>query len=297
MASRVRIIAFAALAGLAGTALAAGTPPAIGIASAVLNDVKIASAGASRSRQAVLRQRMALADQVQTGARSQLQVLLLDRAVFTVGANARLTIDRFVYDPATGRSFSASVAKGAFRFMSGRPNRGGASTIATPVSSIGIRGTIVEGVVGEDAIAIAKGEKGIGEGRIADANATLIVLRGPGPGVQGAALPGAIDITSGGKTVALDRPMLAAYVPGEGAEPVGPFVISSVGLARLRELVFPSLAPPPQAQKKSAPRFRINIGIPMGGSQDLPGTPDGPQRPTDQPRDMQNDNGPPPDKR
>ena len=134
---------------------AANTPNQVGIAAAVLNRVIIARGGAAQMRPAVLRQQVAIADQVETGARSQLQILLLDRSTFTVGANARLTIDRFVYDPAQGRSMSASVAKGAFRFMSGRPSRGGNSTIATPVASIGIRGTIVDGVVGADAIAIA----------------------------------------------------------------------------------------------------------------------------------------------
>ncbi len=240
---RLRIGAIAVIPALAGGALAAGAPQAVGIASAVLNDVSIESAGTRQFRHAVLRQRVALADQVQTGQRSQLQVLLLDRSVFTVGANARLTIDRYVYDPASGRSFSASVAKGAFRFMSGRPDRGGNSSINTPVAAIGIRGTIVDGVVGAEAIAIANGERGIGQNRDSDPlTATLVVLRGPGQLTQGNAIPGEITVTAGGKTVTLDRPMLAAYVPRSGAAPIGPFTISFSGLARVQALIFPSLA-------------------------------------------------------
>ena len=106
---------------------------------------------------AALRERVALADQVQTGQRSQLQVLLLDRAVFTVGANARLTIDRYVYDPATGRAFSATVAKGAFRFMSGRRGDGSNSSIRTPVATIGIRGGVA--TVSHDGRAGTKAQK------------------------------------------------------------------------------------------------------------------------------------------
>ncbi|MEO6718608.1 MAG: FecR domain-containing protein [Novosphingobium sp.] len=235
--------AIAAIPVLASGALAAAGPQAVGIASAVLNDVRIESVGARQFRPAMLRQRMALADQVQTGLRSQLQVLLLDKSVFTVGANARLSIDRYVYDPATGRSFSATVAKGAFRFMSGRPDRGHNSSISTPISSIGIRGTIVEGVVGAEAVDIANGERGIGQNRNSDPlTASLIVLRGPGQRTQGNAIPGVIDVTAGGKTVTLDRPMLAVYVPRPGAEPIGPFTLSNSGLARIQALIFPLLA-------------------------------------------------------
>src|SRR5258706_8228898 len=151
-----RFAAALVAAALAGTALSAGLPPSqvVGINAAVLNIARIRSAGAPQAHPAIVRERVALADEVQTGARSQLQLLLLDRSTFTIGANARLTIDRFVYDP-NRRSLTASVAKGAFRFMSGRPDRAGEASIGTPVSTIGIRGTIVEGVVGSEAVAIA----------------------------------------------------------------------------------------------------------------------------------------------
>lgn len=230
------------LVSLAGAGLAAATPRVVGINAVVLNDVRIRSAG-TPPRPAVLRQRVALADQVQTGQRSQLQVLLLDKSVFTVGANALLTIDRYVYDPNSGRSFAASVAKGAFRFMSGRPDRGGDSSVSTPVATIGIRGTIFDGVVGADAIAIASGESAIDRSIRGDpATASLIILRGPGRRTQGNAVPGAITVTAAGQTVSLDQPLLAAYVPARGMAPIGPFTISLSGLARVQALIFPSLA-------------------------------------------------------
>jgi hypothetical protein len=236
-------LAAALLAATGVGVAAANAPRAVGIAASVLNRVTIARGPSAQMRAAVPRQPVALADRVETGQRSQLQILLLDRSSFTVGANARLTIDRFVYDPASGRSVSASVAKGAFRFMSGRPNRGGNSTIASPAASIGIRGTIVDGVVGADAIAVAGGERGAGPTQNADPqSATLVILRGPGTATRGNAIPGAITVTAGGKTVALDRPMLAVFIPREGAQPVGPFVMSLPGLTRVQGLIFPSLA-------------------------------------------------------
>jgi hypothetical protein len=231
------------MASLAAAALAATAPQVVGINAAVLNDVRIRGAGTAQARPAVLRQRVALADQVLTGQRSQLQVLLLDKSTFTVGANAQLTIDRYVYDPGGGRSFTASVAKGAFRFMSGRPDRGGGSAINTPVAAIGIRGTIIEGVVGEDAVAIASGEREINRSIGGDpATASLIILRGPGARTEGNLSSGAITVTAANRTVSLDRPMLAAYVPGPGMAPIGPFTISLAGLARVQALIFPSLA-------------------------------------------------------
>ena len=260
----------AVVAALAGAALAAGTPQVVGIASAVLNDVTIGSRGGPRPHRAVVRERVALADQVQTGQRSQLQLLLLDKSVFTVGANARLTIDRYVYDPNTGRSFSATVAKGAFRFMSGQPDRRGTSSIQTPVASIGIRGTIVEGVIGKDAIEIAKQERGIGRGIKGDAEtASLIVLRGPGPQTQGNVSVGALSVTAGNQTVELDRPMLATYVPAAGAPPSPPFTISIAGLTRITTLVMTSVA---MRRTRSRVQIRIGFPVPGGGGNDGRGT-------------------------
>jgi hypothetical protein len=242
---KARLLATAIGLSLTAAAIAAGQPQVIGINAAVLNNVRIRSAGAPTAHTALVRQRVALADEVQTGGRSQLQVLLLDKSVFTVGANARLTIDRFVYDPnRSTRAMGASVVKGAFRFMSGRPDAKGSSSIRTPVATIGIRGTILDGVVGEDAVGIAAGEQGVGPNVRSDpATASLIILRGPGRGAQGRVMPGVIDVTAAGRTVTIDRPMRAVYVPRPGAAPIGPFVISPEGLLQVQALIFPSLAP------------------------------------------------------
>ncbi|MES2441508.1 MAG: FecR family protein [Pseudomonadota bacterium] len=256
--TRFGLAAFAALSLLAVPAQA---QQAVGVASAVQNDVRIRKPGAPLPRAVALRQRIALADQVQTGAKSQLQVLLLDKSIFTVGPNARLTIDRYVYDPNRGtRSMGATVTRGAFRFMSGRRTTGGSSTINTPVAAIGVRGTIVEGVVGEDAALIVANERGIPLNLRADPEtASLIVLRGPGGRTQGNVSPGAIDVVAGGRTVTADRPMLAIYVPYAGAPPVGPFTLSNAGLMQLQAVLFPALAqrlglrPPVDPNRRFAP--------------------------------------------
>jgi hypothetical protein len=229
----------AALAALSLLGAAAG-PTLVGSVAALRNQVSVRPSAAPQARPATLGQRMALGDQVQTGNQSHMQLLLLDRSSFTVGPNARLTIDRFVYDP-SGGSFAATVAKGALRFMSGGGHGKGGAQIRTPVATIGIRGTIVDAVVGEDAVDIARFEPALNGARDSDpATASLIVLRGPGPRDR---RPGAISVTAGGKTVDLDRPLLALYVPGPNQLPIGPFTISLSGQAILNDLVLPRLSP------------------------------------------------------
>jgi hypothetical protein len=232
-----------AAAALAAASLA-GSPvlaQAVGVNAAIRNKVEIRGAATKKVRPAVLRERVILNDEVRTGVASQLQILLLDRTTFTVGANARVAVDRFVYDPAANsRSTGVSVAKGAFRFMSGRNLRrpSGPVSVRTPVATIGVRGTIFEGVVGEDAIRIAGREPAVGgKVKAKKDEASLIVLRGPGPRTQGDTRPGAVDVTVGDRTITLDRPGLALYAPRVGAPPIGPFPISPAGLQALQSLL------------------------------------------------------------
>jgi FecR protein len=235
----------AALTSLALVAAPAGAQPSpVGINAAVRNKVEIRGAGTNRARPAVLRERVMLNDEVRTGAASQLQILLLDRSTFTVGASARVAVDRFVYDPAAkSRSMGVSVTRGAFRFMSGRAlgKPAGPVSVRTPIASIGIRGTIFEGVVGEEAVRIAKGEPAVG-GKVKsnEDEASLIVLRGPGSRTQGDTIPGAIEVTGGGRTVTLDAPGYAVYAPRSGVPMIGPFPLSAAGLAALQALLRPS---------------------------------------------------------
>jgi hypothetical protein len=266
MHGKIGVLAAGIAATLSAAALAAA-PQVIGIAAAVLNQVRIQPSGAP-AHALLLRQRVALGDRIETGQRSQAQLMLLDKSTFTIGANARLTIDRFVYDP-KNRSLSATVAKGAFRFMSGRPDRAGDASIGTPVSTIGIRGTIVEGVVGSEAIAIAGHESAINPQVKSDSEtASLIVLRGPGVANKAGAMAGSVTVTAGNRTVALDRPMLAAYVPAPGAAPIGPFTISADGLRRLEGLVFESLAEQLRSSTTSGGGF--TPVTPYGGSKRTP---------------------------
>jgi hypothetical protein len=232
---------FLRLALLAGAALAA-TPAAaqnVGVTAAVINDVRMTTQANATLHKAVVRERVSLGNDVLTGKGSRAQLLLLDRTTFTVGANARVRIDRFVYDPQrNSSSVGATVGRGAFRFMSGRPthNAPGQSNIRTPTATIGIRGTMIDGVVGKDAIAIMMAQPGIPAFDADPETATLILLRGPGVATGGEPI-GAIDVTAGGKTVAMEGSGWAVFIPREGAEPIGPFRISPESAGMLTSLL------------------------------------------------------------
>jgi FecR-like protein len=258
-----RLLAGTAAACLA-VAPAVAQSTAVGVNAALRNKVEIRSAGTNQVRPAVLRQQVILNDEVHTAGASWLQILLLDKTTFTVGADARVVIDRFVYDPAANsRSTSISVTRGAFRFMSGRTlgKPTGPATVRTPVATIGIRGTIFDGAVGQQAIDIAEREGSIGTVQANPDEATLVVLRGPGPRTEGDTIPGAIDVAVGDKTITLDAPGLALYIPRAGAAPIGPFHISSPGLQALESLLRP--APTPIAEAARARPHGFGAMLPV----------------------------------
>jgi hypothetical protein len=239
---RAALLAAAAVTATAGAAAAA--PVEIGIAAAIVGDVRTSNAAAPKERAIARNQHVAWGDNIRTLKKSELQILLLDRSNFTVGANTRMTIDKFVYDPTAGRSFFARVFEGAFRFMSGAKNSASTAQVDSPVGTIGIRGTALDGVVGQSAVEIAQNEPGIGKKVKSDPKtATLVVLRGPGAGTAGGLTVGLAEVTAAGKSVTLDRPELAAYIPRPGAAPIGPFQISGPGLSQVQDLLsFPKVS-------------------------------------------------------
>jgi FecR-like protein len=228
----------------------------IGINAAVRNLVQIRT-GSAPARHAVLRQPVKLNDEIRTGPASQLQILLRDRSTFTVGANARVMIDRFVYDARRSvRELGGSVTRGAFRFISGRSLAMGLGnrSVRTPVATVGIRGTILEGVVGVDAVRIAAAEAAVGPDVRSDPEmATLILLRGPGSQAQGGVAAGAIDVAAGDNHFVLDQPLLALYVPGPGLPPIGPFRLSDAGILAVEQLVRPSPSAAATTARNEAP--------------------------------------------
>lgn len=221
---------------------AAQTRTEIGSAASVVGEVRLGIGATAEPRPIQRRQRIAWGDRIETGRESQLQILLLDRSTFGVGARTRLVIDRFVYDPNAGRSLLATLTRGALRFFSGESNAGNSAEITTPSGRIGIRGTAIDMLVGEHARAIARDEPALERGGFDENEATLVVLRGPGSNTAGGLPRGEASVTAAGITVVLDRPGLAAFIPRNGAPPIGPFQIGDPGLARVQARMLPAVA-------------------------------------------------------
>ena len=104
------------------------------------------------------------------------------------------------------------------------------------MGAIGVRGTIVEGVVGPEARDVLDGERGLPRPPRDLSAATLVVLRGPGPKNQGSDRPGAIDFTVNGRLTPVEQAGMAVLVWGPGQPPFGPFRLSDVASARLTSL-------------------------------------------------------------
>ena len=128
------------------------------------------------------------------------------------------------------------------------------------MGAIGVRGTIVEGVVGPEARDVLDGERGLPRPPRDLSAATLVVLRGPGPKNQGSDRPGAIDFTVNGRLTPVEQAGMAVLVWGPGQPPFGPFRLSDVASARLTNL----LAPPGPDWRKAERDRRAAAGAAVG---------------------------------
>jgi hypothetical protein len=83
-------------------------------------------------------------DTLQTGAKARLQVTFRDKTDLTLGENASVVIDRFVFDPdASVGKATLNVTKGAFRLVTGRISdmRNKDINVTTPFAALAVRGT------------------------------------------------------------------------------------------------------------------------------------------------------------
>jgi len=82
-------------------------------------------------------------ERITTSANDRAHLVFLDGSSLTVGPNAQLTIDRFVYDPNTKTGdLAINASRGVLRLVGGKISKTHPITITTPSSTIGIRGGI-----------------------------------------------------------------------------------------------------------------------------------------------------------
>jgi len=116
---------------------------------------------------------------VKTGAQARAELRLADATSLSMGENATVRLDEFVYDK--DGSATINLVTGALRFISGAKGHPGKLTIKTPVATIGVRGTDF--------------------------------WAGPIDGVYGVLLlNGKVDVTNSGGSVTLDAPRTGTLI-------------------------------------------------------------------------------------
>lgn len=83
-------------------------------------------------------------DRLRTGANGRMVVTFRDGSVLTLGENANVVVDRFVYDPAKSKGeLAVSATRGAFRFAGGKLEQMQSKkvTVSTPHAALAVRGT------------------------------------------------------------------------------------------------------------------------------------------------------------
>lgn len=181
-------------------------PSQVGVAAAVKGIVKISKTSAV-GRDVQSGEPIFLGDNIATNADSNLQILLLDQTVFTIGPNSAIVIDKFVYDPDTNDgALNAKVVKGVFRFVTGKIGHKDPKkvNIDLPSGTIGIRGTMVAGKV---------------EGKH-----SLVVLLGPGEQNNTSSRRGAIIVSDKGTSEFVGRAGFGTELDGQNP-PKQPFLV------------------------------------------------------------------------
>ena len=131
-------------------------------------------------------------ERIDTSGAGLVQVLLLDGSTFTVGPGSSLVIDKFVYNPSTGKGeLVASFSKGALKFVGGKLSKNEPGVkVRTPAGALTVRGGIAliavygpnraaAALVFGDYLGLVRGGKPI---KLKPGN--MFVISGPGPAIK-----------------------------------------------------------------------------------------------------------------
>jgi hypothetical protein len=122
-------------------------------------------------------------DRLRTGANARLVVTFRDHSVLTLGENANVVIDRYVYNPdkSTGE-LALNATRGAFRFVGGSIEQLQKKkvTVSTPYGAMAVRGTDFWAgpIDGQFGVLLLKGKVGVSN------RAGAVTLSRPGWGTD-----------------------------------------------------------------------------------------------------------------
>jgi hypothetical protein len=85
---------------------------------------------------------------IAAGEASAAQTRFIDQSSLSVGANSRVTLDAFVFDPAKP-ALAATLTSGVLRFVTGQMDKN-AYRLRTPTATVGVRGTVFYLIVAGD---------------------------------------------------------------------------------------------------------------------------------------------------
>ena len=166
---------------------------------------------------------------ITTNANDRAHLVFLDGSSLTVGPNAQLTIDKFVFDPSTKTGeLAINASKGVLRLVGGKISKNNPITITTPSSTIGIRGgiTILDVKPSQTDSTFVFGKDmtvtGAGQTQVATRPGSMIVTNlGRPPGMPTLLAQGALNAQLG----ALEgrrTPKAAAVAAAADATPIRP---------------------------------------------------------------------------
>ena len=133
-------------AGIFRASIAVAETTTVGAVDKVQAHVDATQAGQTRAL--VVKSEVYFKDRCHSREGARLQATLKDGTQLTLGENATVVVDEFIYDPVMSRGeLSIRVVKGAFLYVGGRIEgvNGANVQIRTPVGAIGLRGTTVWG--------------------------------------------------------------------------------------------------------------------------------------------------------
>ena len=82
-------------------------------------------------------------EKISTDEAGRAQLLFRDGTSLTVGASSEMTIDEYVYDPATGTGdMVVSISKGVFRLVGGKISKNQPIIFNSPSATVSVRGGI-----------------------------------------------------------------------------------------------------------------------------------------------------------
>jgi hypothetical protein len=177
----LRLIAIVLFLASTVSARAADDPTSVGSVNEVENEAQIVSGSGTAT--VVVGAPVHMKDELRTGAEGYLQVTFRDNTVLTLGENASVVINRYVFNPTQGIGEAAlQVTQGAFRFATGQlktlPDK--KITVSTPVADIGVRGTEFWGGPsdGQYGVLLLEGEVSVSN------QAGVVTLSKPGQGTE-----------------------------------------------------------------------------------------------------------------